>query len=103
MKNFDFTGIWRTRYLIADIIIHVEQKGRKVAGHAEVIGFMGSKDIYHFLGEVDGVNVNASHYKGRSFIGKALGRNFAAGILTTMSGSRLSLKVKRVSMKPQVI
>ncbi|WP_338667715.1 hypothetical protein [Pseudodesulfovibrio methanolicus] len=103
MKNFDFTGIWQTRYLIADIVIHVEQKGRKVSGYAEVFGFMGSKDLYHFLGEVNGMNVHASHYKGRRFVGKALGKNSAAGILTTISGSKLSLKAKRVSMNPQVI
>lgn len=96
-EPFDFSGIWRTSYFLADIVARVSQEGNRVWGVVEVIGPLGGKDIYHVKGRVHGFRVTAWHSNGRTFNGRAVAQDKAEGILTIKSGDRLSLKAARVA------
>jgi len=102
-KYFDFTGVWRSSYFLVNIIVHVRQQEQKVFGHAEIISLFGSKNIYHFTGEVERENVCASHHSGHSFTGKATAPNKAQGVLSLRNGGTLGLRAKRISFQPKLI
>ncbi|MES9996740.1 hypothetical protein [Desulfovibrio aminophilus] len=94
---FDFSGIWRSRYFLADIVARVSQAGDQVWGVVEVISPLGGKDFYHVRGQVQGQAVTAWHYNGRTFQGRATAMDKAEGVLTVKSGDRLNIRAVRQS------
>ncbi|WP_415518082.1 MAG: hypothetical protein ACEB74_10125 [Desulfovibrio aminophilus] len=94
---FDFSGVWRTRYFLADITARVSQAGDRVWGVVEVVGPLGGKDLYHVRGRVSGPQVVAWHHNGRQFRGRATALDKAEGVLTVKSGDTLNIRAVRQS------
>ncbi len=97
MKDFDFSGIWRSSYLLTGILARVSQDGDRVWGVVEVTGLLGGKDVYHVTGRVKGPRVVAWHHNGRLFRGWATSLENVEGVLTTRAGDKLNIKAVRVS------
>lgn len=102
MIPYDFTGIWKSRYFLSEIVAHITQKKEVISGRAIVRDMLfGGENVYHFQGMAHGLDITARHHSGKTFQGKIIGKNLAQGILTTQNGFKANLKAKRVSLTPK--
>lgn len=100
MLAADIRGLWKGRYLLADLVAHIEQADRKILGVVELHQPFSKTILYHFTGQVTGNRIQASHHSGKSFDGH-VEADTITGTITTEKGTQLRVSAKRVSNSPQ--
>ena len=94
-RTRNLSGTWESHVFGSKVVVHLNQKGRSIAGVARVYGPFGKKTTYHFRGMVEGNRVQAAHYSGHSFVGM-VGRNgVISGVLTTRQGRQIPVTASR--------
>lgn len=91
----DSYEVWESRFLLADVLIELEQSGQDIQGVLFLEEPFRDVATYHFKGIMEGDVVEASHYSGHSFCGRMVGSGEIAGVLTTRGGMRLNITAKR--------
>lgn len=87
--------IWESRYLLAEAVAEVEQTGQTVRGVLFVRQPLREVWIYHFTGTIEGDVLEASHHSGHRFVGKLVNEREITGVVTTRTGTRLTITARK--------
>lgn len=89
------SGNWEASVMGSKIKAQVQQEGQSIQGVAHVYTLLGTKDTYHFTGNVHKGKVSAGHYSGHVFSGNLTREGRLVGVLKTKGGKRISVSAVR--------
>lgn len=87
--------VWESRYLFAEAIAEIEQNGQAIRGVLLLKQPFCEAWSYHFAGTITDGAVEAFHHSGHYFAGKLVNDREITGILTTKTGTRLTITARR--------
>jgi len=90
-----YSGVWETSQLCNKIIAHVKHEGDFLSGVVTIYEILGEDLTYHFAGTLKEDKVEVSHHEGHVFRGKILSNGKITGLLTTKTGVRIKIELKR--------
>ena len=99
-QNLDISGWWSARVLTDVIELEVEQEGNMLTGVAYLISPMGSKNVYHWAGVLQGRNIVGLHHSGHKFSGEVDEKGHIIGVVTTKKGMKIPIEAERMKKPP---
>ena len=91
----DASGQWVAKVMGSKIRAFVEQHGTRLSGLAKVRASNGKNATYHFVGTINGNQIQVAHHNGHSFSGVLTGPKKMEGVLTTRGGHSVSITATR--------
>jgi hypothetical protein len=87
--------VWESWYLFAKATAQIERSGSMIRGVLFVRQPFHEVWAYHFTGVIEDDWVEASHYSGHRFAGKLVNEHEITGVVTTRTGTSLTITARR--------